>query len=1566
MSFTSRLGSIAKDLAGAAFAGPKFFWDVVNAPWNDDEQFNGFTNTLKSAAAKNIISTTKPLINITETALGAPGVRPALETAYQVSKNVLQKPITTVGLISDQPIDKSIPGAITKWFNPNEYKRAWNAAEEDVSLGQAFGPGRLIVGKDFNIYDPSQRQQAFEKNLFGKATSGTLDVGKQFGLDILNVAGIAGGALKASKYGVGKIGDDKKAVESAVADIKAAVGEIKSADEAAKAAEDITRAQIGGEKNRFTKTLQDFVKNDSIYALNHPMVKSSNNPALLAHLLGDSKDVQEVGDVLRSALGDPEALADLTLRRADMADALKKARGDLSAVEEHYLFAAPDDSGYIPFLNENPAVIKEAKDNVMSLAKNDKRFGEMLQLGRGGGSLTRTTGTMANVFDGRIAEARAAKYFDKKVGAAKIDVYQPTPFHKLYQKVSWAAGERPAGIVDFNDPDSYREITATLDRLTKSVLPDRVQGKVPRSLRKLDALEQDEAAAILKNYVAASTPSLRQKAVLDMEEMIVNRLAKKHGVSDEAAREFYSKYNNARKSAMDSVKENGFMVDFDESLIDVPQLESQFADFMPIMDFELLDKLLRRNKNSLNLVTNSTNKKVDAFVTIADLMQDMFKAGALLRLGYTIRNGIDSQARIAASMGALTSVQFLGKGMKDLLFNTTKKAERLIDNYKPAQGEKLTYGKISLQNNELIKEIKITSAQVQQLTKEFKSDPKNSMLATKINTLQEVLAEKRAIYEHNVGVLARNKSATPKKTIGEGSIEFTTLDGNKYIMPDAFGGKLGPMFRDLSSSAKSFQRLIDSNYNLINKNFTSKGVGAVRPGDINYFEAWAQTLNRQFANSEVVKLINEGKTIPEITRWLIGSPAGRDLRRELEIKSANAAEYVTTVNNFYDTYLPAASGLRSKIGELTPNELRQAFKDPNTLPVIHGDVVKNNLEAFDIRSFRAPINMMFKFLGSMPEDAWARHPLYVHAYRQEVKRRLDLLEGLNKTKVTPKEQEEIYFAAQKVAIKQVKEVLYNVERRTNLATLLKYISPFFSAQENAYKTWSKLAVSHPGLVNRGNQIWNSPNREGLVTDENGKVVPEGKTTGNDVIWVQVPKGLTKIPFVGGGLESLNQMGIPKQSLDVIFQGGMDVLYNKGEGKVFSDIFPIGPYVAMPINNIAKDRPDLEKALKWALPYGTTRSDIAALQPAWFKRLQTQSQEMDNAEYGRTWQVIWNTEQRKAKEEGRPPVSAETIERMTKDYYKMRLVANLVLPFAPKFNSPYRFYMDKYREFRKQGNVIDSNGLKLTPDQRFFKEFPDFFEFAQSLSENKTGVNSSVAAYKNIQDNKSLVGKLNGINPSMIGLVVNDPAGYEFSQTAYNWLYNEKVAPGSKETFLGTKDPVLAQQQNEAKKGWIQYTSAMDTLDAQLKKRGLTSYAQKGAEDLNFLKSVIVNRLSKNADGSPSAWYIDYKDTDGAKTIKSIEGLKLILNDSKFMAKNANNSMWKSAALYLEVRDKLAKALAQREVKTLDAKANTDIKFIYDTIVSRMRNESEGFKDLYDRYLSQDPIYDKNLTPKVVK
>ena len=211
-----------------------------------------------------------------------------------------------------------------------------------------------------------------------------------------------------------------------------------------------------------TKVLDDFTKNGSDYAISHPMVRSSSNPGLLAHLLGDSVDIDETALILRSALSDPVAMDELRQSRRYITDALETARGDLSSVDEYKLFAAPDGSGMLPFLNDNPAITNDALANYSSLAENDKYFAKLMEIGEGGGALTRTTGKGLQGLENLVAEGRAVRFYDKVAGNPRVEVFQPTPFHRLYQKVSWGLKERPAGLVDFNDADSYKEIIATI------------------------------------------------------------------------------------------------------------------------------------------------------------------------------------------------------------------------------------------------------------------------------------------------------------------------------------------------------------------------------------------------------------------------------------------------------------------------------------------------------------------------------------------------------------------------------------------------------------------------------------------------------------------------------------------------------------------------------------------------------------------------------------------------------------------------------------------------------------------------------------------------------------------------------------------------------------------------------------------------------------------------------------------------------------------------------------------------------------------------------------------------
>ena len=1555
MSLWNRIGDVAstaakgaftfgKDLVGAPVGVAKMAWDIGTAPWNDANDYNGFIQTFKTAALKDGPNVVKPLADAGGAIMKVPGVQPALQRINYINQEYIREPLTTFALVqgdlNKRAVDGDILGSNTGFFDPNVWKKAYKGAQE-ISLGQAVvGNIRSAYDPKFNIYDPAERDQAFKQSAWGKGITGTVDTFAQIFGDVTIVGAKATKALKASQL---------------------ASGVLKNADVVAKAAEDITKAQYG-EVNRFTKVIDDFTKNDSIYAINHPMVKSSDQPGLLAHLLGDSKDNDTTALILRTATGDPAARDELKLLRADMADALAAARSDLSSVDEYKIFSAPDGTGMIPFLNDNPAVIADATANYEALAKADENFSKMMGLApEGVGSLTRTTGKLTQGVEDFVARARSMRFYDKNVGSANIEVFQPTPFHRLYQKISWAENERPAGIVDFNDADSYKEVVATLERLRPT---SAVKG-TPGFLKRLGVISDEEANILLDNYMKAATPEARQTAVLNIESTGVRRLAEKYGIDDpEFAESLYNTYKGARTSALRSIKDKGFMVDTDGSILKVPQFESQTADHLPVMDFDLMSRLLKENASTLQTIKNYA---VNPVLHTADIIQDAFKAGALLRLGYTIRNGVDSQLRIASAVGAMTTLRHLGPGFKNIINNSVRVPARLVDRYLPVH-DGMKIKNVQQSASSVIKDLSQIKTKIAEAEARVSLRPDDIDAAGELNTLKLLEEEKQAVYAHYTDIINKVGTVVPKQRIGTGSYKVTLSDGTSYDLYDAFGGPLGDMFRKLASSGNTFQRMVESNSDMFSRKLQTTGYGVVKPSDPGYFEQWAQTLRQQFGNSAVIKRLAAGDTPEDVTRWLVASPEGRDLRRRLAITSQDAAEHVTKVNGFLDNYLPKSSGLRGQIRDITASDLRVTFNNPNDLPIIHGHVLEEALNNTGEIKIRNVVNSIFHLLGTLPEDTWARNPLYVQLYREEARRRIEILAGVKEGSLTTAEQEAVMTASHKMAMRQMKGILFNIERRTNLAAALKFISPFFSAQENAYKTWLKLAAANPAIINRGYNVWQAPNRASLVTDQDGKIVPEGQTSGNDVIWISAPKAISSLP----GLNSLTSIGIPKQSLDIIFQGGMDVLYNKGNPNVFSDIFPVGPYIAVPIGELVKKKPSVEDAFKWALPYGAPKNAVSGFLPAWFNKAEIATSELDDSQFARTYDLIWATEQTRAKRNGRPPVNPDKIMRMTQDYWMMRIAANVILPFAPRFDSPYKFFIDKSREYKRQ--------FGLQADAKFLDDFPEFFAFTASTSKNPAKVDYTVAAVQNIEKYGDLVTQLAQIEPKLIGTIVNDKDGYKFSQAAYQYLYNKNISPNSKEKFLSAQDPIVAQKANEAEKGWIIYGQYRDAIDQTLKERGLTSIQQKGAEDLAAFKAVIINKLAvqRDAQGNPildpktgqfkqTAWYDDFLDSDGSKTNKVVNGLGKIIGNQKFMDDHSKSTLWKSVGVYFDYRQAIAAELQKRDVKSIDAKRNADLKIFYDSIVNKLRNDDPiGFGALYDRFLSQDLVTDKYLTPQITK
>lgn len=1548
MSFADRLGQLAKDIGGAALAAPKFVWDVATAPWNDSEQFNGFKNTFVSAGANAFGSVIKPLADVAS----MPGVKPVLTKWDEINRDYIREPLTTAMLMQAQGLD---------FFDGSNWKKAHEEAQT-TSFGQAtygaaakFMPGQQEVEKVVDWTDPKSVDDYFNHGP-QKIWSGIGDIGIQVFGDVA--------------IGAGKIAKVAKGAEAVTNSLVGA----NSAQRRATAIEDVYKA-LAGEDNKYLQAAKDFAENDANYAYNHPMLQDSVAKDTIAAGFGAASSEKDALLVMLAGLGDAKAIDTMrNFGRQDIANPIARAQGELDSTAQNVLKGKYNEDGTPVHVFEDQNVLADVDAEINSLLQNNPDFAAFWQsrddLSKTG-SLTRTVGSAPmQAVDRFIAEGRASKFYDRKAtDTPDVKIFKPTPFHRMYQIVSWPAGQRPSGHINLNDPESSRELV--------SVLQQAVSRK---------AIGADSARRIQESYLMAATPEERASVIYDMEEFVLNGLAEKHGVTLENAGKIYSTYKRARATAMSTLREKGYINDVDGTSTKVDLLESELVNNLPVMDFNLADGLLQRHnlKNDPWIGNQALGRILDASddtSNIMDTMQSMFKIGALLRLGYTIRNSAEAQLRIASSVGSLAAVRHLGGGVKNLIYNSKNQFERTVDRFNPMAKD---YNFYKTQHEDLGVEIEDIQRQVDALNNKIENDryyhsapyeakynaagkayaldrtkPRtvsedfspNADDVASLDALNILLDEKRKLQQATSDSMTRFEK--DKRHMGQGTFTYKGVDGKTYELPDAFNeSTFGDIHWRNSSAENSMLSLVDQQARVLAPNMVHTGYGEIKPDAPNYWTEWASTINRKLANSEVARRIAQGDNTYTVVSWM-SSKEGKQLRDRLGLKTNEVREYVENVNSLMAKYAPD-SELRQMILErknINAEMLRGKFTNTSELPTINGNIIDENLNLTSQRKLQEAITGLFKLLGSMPEDAWARHPVYIDLYRKSLKRRIDDFNYLNKKgmelpvgpdAILSKDLADAMKAAHADALRGTKRILFTIDRRSNLAgaSLIKFSSPFFAAYENSVKTWAKLAADKPQIINRANLIFTSPNRAGIATDDKGNPVPVEQASMNDYIWINIPEGIKKLPFVGKGLGALDNVGIQKRSLDVIFQGDMNI--------------PVGPYVSIPVSEIVKAQPSTEESLKWAIPFGAERNAVTAMLPSWVKKQIIKQGGQSDPQYANTYTLIWQTEQYKRKQAGQEPASAEEIKAMADAYWNMRTVANLVLPFAPQFNSPYKMYIDKWRQYRE----ADPKNAAAN----FWRDYgDDMFQFTMSLSKNNTGSQATTQDVANAQRYKGLVSDIAAIDPKMIGLVTSTGNGaFQFSDAAYKWQLQNTISAGSETTFRGRNDPAEAVKENNAQLGWIKYRSMMDYVDAQMQARGLTNIQSKKAKDLAAIKKQTVAFL---AEQNPD-WYKDFKDTDGSKYLRVRDAFNRILSDEKFMKDHGNDPTWKSVKIYLNARSQVEAMLAERKAAglpgSIDAKKNADLANFLDFTANRLKQEDIGFGDLYDRYLSYDPVFDPNV------
>lgn len=201
-------------------------------------------------------------------------------------------------------------------------------------------------------------------------------------------------------------------------------------------------------------------------------------------------------------------------------------------------------------------------------------------------------------------------------------------------------------------------------------------------------------------------------------------------------------------------------------------------------------------------------------------------------------------------------------------------------------------------------------------------------------------------------------------------------------------------------------------------------------------------------------------------------------------------------------------------------------------------------------------NVIFKWIGSLPEDAFVRHPTARMLYQAEFKRIGDL--WLSQGRSLDYIQSNIgrmQESAYRFAYKGIMTRLYSVQRYTDPAYTLRFISPFYMAKQNSNRFWFGYAMRNPKAAVRYFTLWSAPNRIFDVENENGETV-EGFVN----------------PFMNQNVYAM--MGIPNSIADALgIQRGQRFMSPQASWDLINNGFfpfapePGGPLVTATLGNL---------------------------------------------------------------------------------------------------------------------------------------------------------------------------------------------------------------------------------------------------------------------------------------------------------------------------------------------------------------------------------------------------------------
>lgn len=728
----------------------------------------------------------------------------------------------------------------------------------------------------------------------------------------------------------------------------------------------------------------------------------------------------------------------------------------------------------------------------------------------------------------------------------------------------------------------------------------------------------------------------------------------------------------------------------------------------------------------------------------------------------------------------------------------------------------------------------------------------------------------------------------------------------------------------------------------------------------------------QIKHSQIGEMAIQGSTPEEIADFLWRDKSGREILRWIVHQDDGLSKLPPGATE-YEHALEIAHNTIERFNTVAPSEalrtyMKTAIIDKNFTPELvqslMGDavpaqkIIGNIAQEVGTPHFmdmvRKATSAAMRWIGTYPEDAFTRSPFY-GIRKDAVFNELwdDMLRKVGPDgHITNSELQIMQAQAHRRALKDTKEWLYTIERRTNLGSYGEVAIPFISAMQNSVTTIGRLIWSDPSVAVIAARLWMTPNNMDL-TNENGDImvpVPHGLIPD----WIEDRLGIT----------NLNSMPISMASAASIILGGIAT----------GQPLQAGPVVAVPTSamvqyglgmsletpgwlslglpdSVADDIWSKFKTWAWGDYGGVSPNPLEQILPATGKRADQLLHREGNNAWSRIWAMNMMIEVQKYRGGLRPNMpDPDEITSLTNGLSFLQFMNNGLATIPPQYDFALKPLQDEYNRLRKEyPNDADRMMLDL--------HGPDLLAaMKMDMTNNIAGMPATLDA---VRTSHKFADVIAAVAPSLektgdlsvlAALTYGVGQDGTFDQNAQGMQLAETV-PGTRTHYREIATGQQAVKDAYTNAAWAEWSALAG-------RQGAKMALMPGVTNVSQVPQFVAERAAfvarKKADPMYGDWVLQFDDANKSRTHGVILLMQKALSNQEFVDERREDPIWRNAWQYLQYRNNVMQALKSRPGTTFTTPQNYDIRQYWDQATSVLYSTGgNSWQNFYDRWLTKD-------------